>query len=134
MKTTKYMGIWMDHSIAHMMDANGETISTSTIESGFTPQEKRRTAVKGEYMMHNDEQQKGHAYYKKLSEAIKNYDQVVLFGPSTAKEELANLLKQDKNFERIKVEVKHADKMTAHQQEAFVRDYFKNSVYSRRVA
>lgn len=124
MKTKKHMGIWMDHSTAHLMDATTTPIVTKTIKSEFTHQEKERTAVKGEFMMHNDEQQKQHAYYKKLGDAIKNYDEVLIFGPTHAKEELVNLLKTDRHFENIKIDVKHADKMTENQQHAFVKDYF----------
>jgi nitrogenase subunit NifH len=133
MKTTKHLGIWMDHSSAHLMDATSEPIVSKKIESEFTRQEKERTLDKGEHMMHNAEQQKQHAYYKKLGDAIKNYDQVVVFGPTKAKDELMNILKADRHFENIKIEVKHADKMTENQQHAFVKDYFKNSVYSWKV-
>ena len=84
MKTKKHMGIWMDHSTAHLMDATTTPIVTKTIKSEFTHQEKERTAVKGEFMMHNDEQQKQHAYYKKLGDAIKNYDEVLIFGPTSS--------------------------------------------------
>ncbi len=133
MKTTKHLGIWMDHSVAHLMDATSEPIVSKKIESEFTHQERERTLEKGEHMMHNAEQQKQHAYYKKLGDAIKNYDQVVVFGPTKAKDELMNILKADRHFENIKIEVKHADKMTENQQHAFVKDHFKNSVYSRKV-
>ena len=57
-------------------------------------------------------------------DAIKNYDEVLIFGPTHAKEELVNLLKADRHFENIKIDVKHADKMTENQQHAFVKDYF----------
>lgn len=76
--------------------------------------------------MHNDEQQKQHAYYDKLGDVIKNYDRVVLFGPTSAKEELFNRIKKDRAFEKIKIEIKHADKMTDNQQHAFVKNYFKH--------
>ena len=124
MKTKKHLGIWMDHASANLMDASNGTIATNTITSEFTPQERQRTLNKGEYMMHNTEQQEQHAYYEKIGNAIKNYDEVLLFGPTKAKEELLNMLKSDRHFEKIKFEVKHADKMTENQQHAFVKDYF----------
>jgi len=49
---------------------------------------------------------------------------VLLFGPTTAKNELANLLKDDHLFEKIKVEVRQADRMTENQEHAFVKDHF----------
>ena len=82
---------------------------------------------KGESMMHNKEQQQESAYYKTLGESIKNYDEVVLFGPTNAKVELLNILKADNHFSKIKIETMQADKMTENQAHAFVRDYFSKS-------
>jgi len=61
---------------------------------------------------------------------IKNYDEVLLFGPSEAKAELYNILKAEHQFTKIKIEIKQTDKLTENQQHAFVRDYFSNPVIS----
>ena len=61
-------------------------------------------------------------YYGKMGEIIKNYQKVVVFGPTNAKSELTNLLKEDHHFDEIEIEVKSADKMTEHQMHAFVKD------------
>ena len=45
--------------------------------------------------MHNKEQQQQTAYFKQLADVIKNYDAVVLFGPTDAKAQLYNILKAD---------------------------------------
>ncbi len=55
---------------------------------------------------------------------IKDYDEVLLFGPTDAKTELFNILKENRQFEKIKIEVKPADNMTENQEEAFVKEYF----------
>ena len=70
------------------------------------------------------EQHEQAAYYKQLSAIIKNYDPVLLFGPTEAKTELLNILRADHHFEKIKIEVKQTDKMTDNQQHAFVKEYF----------
>jgi stalled ribosome rescue protein Dom34 len=75
--------------------------------------------------MHIKEQHLHSSYYKKLSDAIKNYQEVVLFGPTEAKEELLNLLKNDHLFENIKISIKNTDKMTEYQMHTFVKEYFK---------
>lgn len=124
MTTTKQLGIWMDHSSAHLMELAGDPTEMKTIESKFTPEEKENSLGKSENVMHNKEQHQQTEYYKKLAGEIKNYQEVVLFGPTTAKNELANLLKWDNHFKDIKVTVKHADKMTGNQQHAFVREHF----------
>lgn len=126
----KHLGIWMDHASANLMDISSGAIVTKTIESDFTPLERKDKLNKGEYMMHNVEKQDQHAYYEKLGEVIKDYDEVVVFGPTHAKEELRNLLKADHHFDKIKIEVMQADKMTENQQHAFVKNYFINAGFA----
>jgi len=43
--------------------------------------------------MHHKEEQEELAYYKAIASAIEQYNKVLLFGPSEAKNELFNLLK-----------------------------------------
>ncbi len=64
------------------------------------------------------------AYYKEISDEILKYDQVLLFGPTNAKSELHNFLNKDLHFKNIKIDVESADKMTDHQKNAFVKNYF----------
>lgn len=127
MKTAKELGIWMDHSSAHLMEFTREPMETKTIESQFTHQEKEHTLSKSENLMHNKEQHKQAEYYKKLGDIIRNYESVILFGPTEAKTELYNILREDHRFLSIKIKIKQTDKMTDNQQHAFVKDYFSKN-------
>ena len=124
MKTAKKLGIWMDHAEAHLMEFTTDPIETKTIESKFTHKAKADSLTKGENLMHNREQHEEASYYKELGEIIRNYEGVILFGPTDAKVELFNTLKADHHFANIKIEVKNTDKMTENQQHAFVREHF----------
>ncbi len=124
MTTAKNLGIWMDHSSAHLMEFTTDPIETKTIVSKFTHQVKVDSFDKGEKMMHNKEQHFLSDYYKKMGEQIKKYDDVILFGPTDAKGELLNILRTDHRFAKIKIEIKQTDKMTENQQHAFVKEYF----------
>ncbi len=126
MTTTKKLGIWMDHASAHLMEYNDD-IKTDVIVSESTHAEKEKTLQKGESMMHNKNQQQLAEYYKSIGEAVKNYDDVLIFGPTNARVELLNILKADMHFDKIKIETMPADKMTENQEHAFVRDYFSKS-------
>ena len=126
MTTGKKLGIWMDHASAHLMEYNDD-MTTDIILSESTHAEKAKTLQKGESMMHNKEKQQESAYYKALGDYIKNYDEVLLFGPTNAKVELLNILKADNRFSKIKIESMQADKMTENQAYAFVRDYFSKT-------
>ena len=125
MKNVKQMGIWMDHSIAFVMELTNDGIAESTVKSEFTHEEKESSLSKSENLMHNKEQQELLTFYKKLSHTIKDYQEVILFGPTEAKNELFNLMKADHLFNTIKIGVKHADKMTKNHMRDLVREYFK---------
>lgn len=124
MKKANKLGIWMDHSNAHLMEFTTDPIETTTLESNFTHLVKEETLSKSEILMHNKEQHQQTDYYKRLGEVIKKYDEVLLFGPTQAKVELHNILNADHHFEKIKIEVENTDKMTENQQHAFVKQHF----------
>lgn len=126
MKTAKNLGIWMDHLNANLMEFTPDPIETKTIKSEFTYQEKGLSLSKSENLMHNKEQHQQSEYYKKLADVIRNYEEVILFGPTDAKVELFNVLKADQRFAKTKIDIKQTDKMTENQQHAFVREHFSN--------
>jgi len=130
-ESAKKLGIWMDHSSAHLMEFTNDTIDTKTINSEFTHQVREQTLKKSESLMDHKEQHEEAAYYKKLGEIMQKYDDVILFGPTNAKTELFNILRADHHFETIKIEVMQTDKMTENQQHAFVREYFSKQMTSK---
>ena len=124
MTIKKRLGIWMDHSNAHLLEFASENMNADVLESNFTHQDKQEALGRSEHVMHNKEQNEQAAFYKDLGKAILNYDEVLLFGPTNAKLELLNVLKADHQFDNIKIEALSADKMTDNQEIAFVKDYF----------
>lgn len=73
----------------------------------------------------NQEQHLQSGYYLEISDIIRNYDQVVLFGPSNFKNELFKLLEFDHDFDNIKIQNVNTDKMTDSQLHNFVIEYYK---------
>lgn len=126
MTTEKKLGIWMDHANAHLLEY-ADPIEMKIISSKSTHEEKEFTLQKGESFMQRKTQQQEGEYYKSIATSIKDYDEVVLFGPTNAKVELLNILKADLSFSKIKIEAMQTDKMTENQEKAFVRDYFSKS-------
>jgi len=124
MTTTKNLGIWMDHSNAHLTELTVDPITTTTVTSKFTHQVMEQSLHKSEHVMHNKQNHQQHEFYKHLSEVIKHYESIILFGPTDAKNELFNLLKADHRFAKIQLKVSQADKMTEQEQQSFVKDYF----------
>lgn len=121
----------MDHANAHLIEFTKDTIETKTLSSKFTHQEKEHSLGKSEHLMHNQENHQEAEYYKGLAAIIMNYEDVILFGPTNAKTELYNILKADHHFDKIKIVVQQADKMTENQQFAYVKEYFQNDAPSK---
>jgi len=126
MESNKYLGIWMDHSVANLIDLNGG-IRKYTINSAFTFQSKEEVLSRSEFTMHNKQEQLLTAYFKTISGEILKYTHVLLFGPTNAKTELHNYLNKDLHFKDIHIDIEPSDKMTDKQQVGFVKNHFKNS-------
>jgi hypothetical protein len=124
MNNIRKLGIWMDHSNAYLMELAND-ITVQRVVSELANNETEFNFYKGEKLIHKKEQHLQLSYYKKIGDIIKKYQDVVLFGPTDAKNELLNLIKTDHLFEDIKIEVRNSDKMTEDQMQNFVRDYFK---------
>lgn len=126
MNTKRNLGIWMDHSMAHLMKLTDNSIETVTIESEESLTDTDANLAKSESRIQNKEQNHLASYFKKIGDSIQDYDDVILFGPTDARIELINQLKANHLFENIKIETIPADKMTENQRQAFVKDYFRN--------
>jgi ADP-heptose:LPS heptosyltransferase len=91
---------------------------------------KEESISKGESGMNTKEKQLKNEYYKELAKILRKYEGVLLFGPTTAKTELVNILKEDHHFDKLKIDVQSSFKMTENQQHAYVKEYFsKQYIY-----
>ncbi|UQD56679.1 hypothetical protein [Flavobacterium sp. K5-23] len=123
MKATKKLGIWMDHSIAYLMEFTSNKFVINTIESKFILNENGQNLIWPENFIRTIDQQLLITYYNKISEIIKDYKLVILFGPNNAKIELFDVLSEDERFVKIKVEFKNTEKMNENQKYDFVKLY-----------
>ncbi len=129
------VAIWLDSSRATIVTFKNGVPQIETIDSGveshvridgegkessqfgagnFTNNEHR------ENQRHSNEVQ---AYLKKLTQKIESYEQILLFGPTNTKNQLKNILDEQKAFAGKKIEVKNSDKMTENQLVAFAREH-----------
>ena len=119
------LGIWMDHSVAYITDYSNDFLTTEKFIFEFTHQKRESGMKKSEVTMLRKEKAEQSSYYKKLGEIILNYSDVILFGPTSAKQELLNSLKTNHLFDKITINILPADKMTESEQQLFVKNYFK---------
>lgn len=124
MKIAKRVGIWMDHSNARIMDYSSEGFEIKIVKSNAQHLDNQADILHSEKLLHNKEERTLKAYYKQLIDLIKDYDQALLFGPTDAKTELYNLIRQDHRYNNLKIETKSANKMSYEQQHDYIQDYF----------
>ncbi|WP_308990890.1 hypothetical protein QLS71_012330 [Mariniflexile litorale] len=125
MEINKNLGIWMDHSVANLIDSNIKK-NNHTITSKFTSKTKEEALNRSEKGMHNKRQQMNESYYKEIADEILKYDHVLLFGPTNAKTELHNSFNKNLNFKDIKIDIESTENITENEQLAFVRNHFEN--------
>jgi len=131
------IGVWLDYSGAKFIsktDGITEAIESSIVTRDRVDGEGKEGGQFGagnysnnEHRNNNRRSDEESAYLKSLIEKLKPFDHILLFGPSNAKVQLHNFIKENKAFDNKTVVVKPSDKMTENQLAAFVRDYFKEN-------
>lgn len=128
----------MDHNNARIIDAR--TNESKTIHTFYETRlrESGQSAtgtMLGNYRSSNNEATRHHqeqhdtkAYFKDIADAILPYDEIYLFGPTTAKEEFQNFLLNDTHFKNKIIRVESTDYTTSNQQEAQVKHHFRSKL------
>ena len=124
MQNPKKIAVYLDHYQAILFNFGITAIEFKSIDSDFNFQDLKEIKQKGESHLHNKEQQLQHKYYENIGDAILDFNEVLLFGPTDAKTELFNVLMENSKFGKIKIVVKASDKLTENQQLEFVNKYF----------
>ena len=127
METTRKLGIWMNYPDAHLMEFKTDIIQINTIESTFIHQKNVEEAEPNGKIKQIKERKKQAKFYKELSETIKYYDEVVIFGNFEGKNNLKDVLKANNQFDNIKIEVQDTNNLTENQQHTFVKEHFSKS-------
>ena len=125
MNKVKNLGVWMDHSKAILIELYDHKLISKEIVIKQTPLEIENVDTH-EVKEHSKEQSHNQSvFFKEISDTIRNYRNVLLFGPTDAKNELFNLLKADHKFSDTTIELKTTDKMTTTEKQEYVVQYFR---------
>ncbi len=124
MGTSKKLGIWIDHSMAYLMEFTSTPFEIKIVESDS--EELACNATTFEELMVTKKRLL-FTYYNKIAREMKNYNQFILFGPNNAKLELFDVLSEDDYFFNTTVEIKKTDSMTFAEQHKFIKAYFTHS-------
>ncbi|HVE61686.1 MAG TPA: hypothetical protein VNA26_07700 [Chitinophagaceae bacterium] len=113
-------GVWIDNQKAMIITADG---------ADFSIKEKLKADENfgggSEHSINNAKQSGNLKYFKAISGRLLNYDEILIFGPGKAQEQLQNHLEEDAQFNNKKITVDSAEHITEPQMIAMVRDFFK---------
>jgi stalled ribosome rescue protein Dom34 len=125
------IGVWMDHASARLIHLNGtiEEIKSKKEhriagESGDGTRLGNNRSTNNEVHKHNREINKLQDFFENIYESIKSYDEIIVFGPSTAPSEFYNYLINNKKNHRGRISVEKSDYMTDNQLTEFVSNHF----------
>ena len=124
MKAPRRIGVWLDHSLARLIEYNTEDYKANTIASDIKRLDNQEGVQHSENLLHHKENQHLQAFYKEIIAKLQHYDEIVLFGPTNAKTELYNLIRSEHKYDHLKIDTKPADKMSPAEEHAFVTDHF----------
>ncbi len=134
MKETRRIGVWLDHTQAHLVEYHPFAEQIQTL---YAPQKESLEGVEvktnfGERASNNEDRLSNKAqnhhqeFYKVLEKTLLLYDEILLFGSGTARNELKNRLRSDKAYDSKKIHVEAAEQLSEAQLKAYVRDYFRD--------
>ncbi|MDD3323264.1 MAG: hypothetical protein PHS59_17660 [Paludibacter sp.] len=124
MKKNKQLSIWMDYSNALLMELYNHKIISRRI--AVKPPEKNKIKVDTPEVtiLTKEQKNKQLKYFKEISDIVINYQEVLLFGPTEAKNDLLALLKEDYHYKNIIFELMNTNKMKEAKIHDFVIEHF----------
>ncbi len=111
----------MDEESAHLIEYRKLRVETIIIRAKIKEKEK---FLQPKEELTDDSNQQEH-FFKKISEPLKVFDLILIFGPDDKKLEFQKYLKMDSTFNGKEITTQTADKMTDNHKHRFVNKFFK---------
>ena len=125
----KFLGLWLDHEDARLIATEGTGPIGDFSIIRHVKAHHRDSRGSSENAQHHSIQEERKKFFQQVTEAIKPFDDILIFGPGTAQEELRNHLTSDKDFHGKKLSIDTAGNLTENQVIAKVRDFFKQAIH-----
>lgn len=120
MAASKKLGIWMDHSVAYLTDFTSNTFEIKAIESKIADTFKSINST----VIATGRNKTLNVYYNRILMEVKEYNNILLYGPSEAKMEFFDVISEDEQLMRLHIEIKETEAMSKNEQQQFIKNYF----------
>lgn len=116
-------GVWMDHHIAYIIshDDNGEYIIHKIESEADKHIPAKNNKLKSEARKHGRENDFLKKFYKEIQKNLKDFDHILLTGPTTASVEFHHYLSDVSSFTGKRIAEEKSPKMTKRQMIAFMK-------------
>ena len=130
------IGVWMDHAEARLIEPGTDAKSIRAIQAPGSGRERfpgespdgtqlgNYRSTNNEFHKHRKEENNIREYFEYLVTQLQSYDEIFIFGPTTAAKEFNNYTQKEKVLLNKIVELEKADYMTDPQLIKRVKDYF----------
>ncbi len=124
-------GIWIDHAHAYIVRANElDVVGVTKLDSGVEPHhhsgedggERHTMSDQGSYNKRQANQM--HTFTKEIVGQLNDANEIIIFGPSTAKHDLKHAIEANKGLAQALTSVETSDTMTENQLTAYVKKHF----------
>lgn len=123
MENANYIGIYLNHFTAQIIDYSEMARVVTVIRLDFNTDDEDKV-LRGENHLFDKRNELHNEFYSELSHALLQCDQLIIFGPTTAKNELFNRLSNDNRFTNLEITIKNTDELTSEEQLEFINNCF----------
>ncbi len=129
------IGIWLDRRQAYIIRINEQKADVETLQSEIeehhvrggarskTPWGPMDVVSEKKHLERNNHQMQ--QYFDRIIDAVKDADELYIFGPAETKMKLSNAIEKDNSFSAVIRKTDTADSMTERQMIAQVREVFQ---------
>jgi hypothetical protein len=116
MDKPKQLGMWMDHSVAYLMEYTTKPFEIQTVICELPAEENELLNSIKKYILRKNRDQIGQILLK--------YKKIVLFLPDEPKINFFDFLSEDERFFKLKVEIQDIDEKFNNQQHRCIKRHF----------
>lgn len=120
MKTNRKTGVYIDHSHANIIEFGDAAQPIVEVH----PEHGGNASHGSEHAAHKQTATQLNTFYRAVAKKLMGAEDILLFGPTTAKNELNNVLKDDHHFAVARIELQNAAALDERQQRETVKKHF----------
>lgn len=117
------IGVCIDDSVAYLLEEKNEQNVITIIEAG---ENDPATAFLSQDEPVHDKQRQRHLFFKRIFDAIRDFDKIAFCGPASARREILNRIKANKLLNIEFQNTPENEKITENQKIEFISNYFGN--------